>query len=57
VLDEARQQLEASKDGVWGPFYAILYGVGSVMDLCGDLREGLLVKYYPKTFFFYVLFP
>jgi hypothetical protein len=44
VLDEARRQLEASMDGVWGTFYAILYGVSSVIVLCGDFREGLLVK-------------
>jgi hypothetical protein len=43
VLDEARRQLEASKDGARGPFYAILCCVGSVIVLCGGLREGLLM--------------
>ena len=38
MLDEARRQLEASKGGARGPFYAVLCGVGSVMVLYGDVR-------------------
>jgi hypothetical protein len=51
VLDEAGRQLEASKGGARGPFYAVLCGVGSVMVLCGGLREGLLMGEIAKNVF------
>jgi hypothetical protein len=51
VLDEARRQLESSKDGARGSFYAVLCGVGSAMVLYGGLRDGLLMGEIAKILF------